>query len=55
MKLKVIAKSKKKVKANWRKESDDMVKASAGGESVCEERRKVDLEPIEDIGRWRSR
>ena len=55
MKLKVNAKLEKKTKANWRKELDEMVKEGTGGESVCEERGKVDLEPIEDEGRWRSR
>ena len=50
MKLKVNAKLKKKVKANWRKELDDMVMVGTGGESVCEERGKVDLEPIEELG-----
>ena len=55
MKLKVNTKLEKKVKANWRNELDDMVMVGTGGDSVCEERGKVDLEPIEDTGRWRSR
>ena len=55
MKLKVNAKMEKKVKANWRKELDDTVMEGTGGESVCEERGKVDLEPIDEVGRWRSR
>ena len=54
MKLKVNAKLKKKVKANWRKRLDGMVMVGTGGESVYEERGKVDLE-LEDAGRWRSR
>ena len=42
MKLKVSAKLEKKVKANWLKELDDTVMEGTGGESVCEERGKVD-------------
>ena len=40
----------KKVKANWRKELDEMVKEGTEGESVCEVRGTVDLEPIEYVG-----
>ena len=38
------------MKVNWRKELDEMIKEGTGGECVCEERGKVDLEPIEDVG-----